>query len=48
VLLPGVDPVSTALSVVTLVLLYALSIALAMFFEPRWRGTRATEAATDI
>jgi sec-independent protein translocase protein TatC len=48
VLLPGVDPVSTALSVVTLLLLYALSIALAMFFEPRWRGTRATEAATDI
>jgi sec-independent protein translocase protein TatC len=48
VLLPGVDPVSTALSVVTLVLLYALSIALAMFFEPRWRGTRATEAATDV
>jgi sec-independent protein translocase protein TatC len=48
VLLPGVDPVSTALSVVTLILLYALSIALAMFFEPRWRGTRAAEPAPDV
>ncbi len=47
VLLPGVDPVSTALSVVTLVALYALSIGLATFFEPRWRETRAPEAATD-
>jgi sec-independent protein translocase protein TatC len=47
VLLPGVDPVSTALSVVTLNILYALSIALAMFFEPRWRSTRAPEAAPD-
>jgi sec-independent protein translocase protein TatC len=48
VLLPGVDPVSTALSVVTLVTLYALSIGLATFFEPRWRETRAPEAATDV
>jgi sec-independent protein translocase protein TatC len=48
VLLPGVDPVSTALSVVTLVTLYALSIGLASFFEPRWRETRAPEAATDV
>jgi sec-independent protein translocase protein TatC len=48
VLLPGVDPVSTALSVFTLVALYALSIGLATFFEPRWRETRAPEAATDI
>jgi sec-independent protein translocase protein TatC len=38
VLLPGVDPVSTALSVVVLMLLYGLSIGLASFFEPRWRG----------
>ncbi|HVR14699.1 MAG TPA: twin-arginine translocase subunit TatC, partial [Gaiellaceae bacterium] len=48
VLLPGVDPVSTALSVVTLITLYALSIALASFFEPRWQRTRAPEAATDV
>jgi sec-independent protein translocase protein TatC len=47
VILPGVDPVSTALSVVTLTALYGLSIALASFFEPRWRETRAPEAATD-
>lgn len=36
VLLPGVDPVSTILSVVPLVLLYLLSIGLASFLEPRW------------
>ena len=48
VLLPGVDPVSTALSVVTLVALYALSIGLALFFEPRWRETRAPEATADV
>ena len=48
VLLPGVDPVSTALSVVTLIMLYGLSIGLATFFEPRWREARAPEAATDV
>ena len=48
VLLPGVDPVSTVLSVVTLITLYALSIGLASFFEPRWRRTRTPEAATDV
>jgi sec-independent protein translocase protein TatC len=37
VLLPGVDPVTTILSVIPLVLLYALSIGLATFLEPRWR-----------
>jgi sec-independent protein translocase protein TatC len=36
VLLPGVDPVSTILSVIPLVALYLLSIGLATFFEPRW------------
>ena len=41
VLLPGVDPVSTALSVLVLVALYGLSIGLASFFEPRWRGFHA-------
>ena len=48
VLMPGVDPVSTALSVVMLVALYGLAIALASFFEPRWREARAPEAATDV
>jgi sec-independent protein translocase protein TatC len=38
VLLPGVDPVSTTLSVVPLVGLYLLSIGLASFLEPRWRA----------
>ena len=36
VLLPGVDPVSTVLSTIPLVLLYLLSIALASVLEPRW------------
>src|SRR5580765_3321667 len=39
VLLPGVDPVSTALSVLVLVTLYGLSIVLASFFEPLWRAS---------
>jgi sec-independent protein translocase protein TatC len=43
VLLPGVDPVSTTLSVVPLVGLYLLSIGLASILEPRWRAeTRPT------
>ena len=37
VLLPGIDPVTTILSVIPLVILYALSIGLATFLEPRWR-----------
>jgi sec-independent protein translocase protein TatC len=40
VILPGVDPVSTILSVLPLVALYLLSIGLATFFEPRWRQAR--------
>jgi Sec-independent protein secretion pathway component TatC len=43
VLLPGVDPVSTILSVVPLVGLYVLSIGLATFLEPRWRAQAGTE-----
>jgi sec-independent protein translocase protein TatC len=46
VLLPGVDPVSTILSVIPLVLLYLLSIGLATFFEPRWRSA-TTATATE-
>jgi sec-independent protein translocase protein TatC len=43
VLLPGVDPVSTILSVIPLVGLYVLSIGLATFLEPRWRSETGTE-----
>jgi sec-independent protein translocase protein TatC len=42
VLLPGVDPVSTILSVIPLVSLYVLSIGLASFLEPRWRSDTRT------
>jgi sec-independent protein translocase protein TatC len=35
-LLPTVDPVSLAFEVVPLLVLYALSVALAAFFEKRW------------
>jgi sec-independent protein translocase protein TatC len=38
VFLPGVDPVSTILSVIPLVALYLLSIGLATFLEPRWHS----------
>jgi sec-independent protein translocase protein TatC len=38
VALPGVDPVSTILSVLPLVSLYVLSIGLASILEPRWRS----------
>jgi sec-independent protein translocase protein TatC len=43
VLLPGVDPVSTILSVIPLVGLYVLSIGLATFLEPRWRSKTGSE-----
>jgi sec-independent protein translocase protein TatC len=36
VLLPGVDPVSTVISVLLLVALYSLSLVLATIFEKRW------------
>jgi sec-independent protein translocase protein TatC len=45
VVLPGVDPVSTILSVVPLVALYLLSIGLASFLEPRWRSSTETQPA---
>jgi sec-independent protein translocase protein TatC len=43
VILPGVDPVSTLLTVVPLVTLYVLSIGLASYLEPRWRSETGTE-----
>ena len=42
VALPGVDPVSTILSVIPLVGLYLLSIALASVLEPRWQSDANT------
>jgi len=41
VALPGVDPFTTALEMVPLISLYLLSLALAGFFERRWRPTTA-------
>jgi sec-independent protein translocase protein TatC len=48
VALPGVDPVTTTIETVPLLFLYFLAVGLASFLEPRWRGTRAPEAATDV
>jgi sec-independent protein translocase protein TatC len=45
VILPGVDPVTTMLTVLPLVALYVLSIGLASFFEPRWRAHDAAQGA---
>jgi sec-independent protein translocase protein TatC len=47
VALPGVDPVSTVLSVIPLVSLYLISIALASFFEPRWRAQPGSEPVAE-
>ena len=44
VILPGIDPVTTILSVIPLVVLYVLSIGLATFFEPRWKDQREARA----
>jgi sec-independent protein translocase protein TatC len=46
VALPGVDPVTTSIEALPLLLLYFLSIALATFFEKRWtRRATIGEAA---
>src|SRR5438128_11611551 len=47
VLLPGVDPVSTILSVIPLVGLYVLSIGLATFLEPRWHPEARTSPVAE-
>jgi sec-independent protein translocase protein TatC len=47
VILPGVDPVSTILSVVPLVTLYAISIGLATYLEPKWKAARDARLASD-
>jgi sec-independent protein translocase protein TatC len=45
ILLPTVDPVSLALEVVPLLLLFELSVVLAAVLEPRWRAVQATAEA---
>jgi sec-independent protein translocase protein TatC len=49
VALPGVDPVTTTIETVPLLILYFLAVGLASFLEPRWRRTATpSEAATDV
>lgn len=49
VALPGVDPVSTTLSVIPLVGLYVLAIGLATFLEPRWTAdVRVTSTGAEV
>jgi sec-independent protein translocase protein TatC len=45
ILLPTVDPVSLALEVVPLLLLFELSVVLAAVLEPRWRAVQVTDSA---
>jgi sec-independent protein translocase protein TatC len=45
ILLPTVDPVSLALEVIPLWVLFELSIWLSVFFERRWQRAAETELA---
>jgi sec-independent protein translocase protein TatC len=45
VALPGVDPVTTLLEMVPLMILFELSIWLSVFFERRWRARDAAQEA---
>ena len=46
VALPGVDPVTTTLEMIPLMILFEASIWLAVFFDRRWkRDAQAREAA---
>lgn len=47
VLLPGVDPMTTIIEAVPLLLLFELSIWMAVFFEKRWIQQAAEAAAAD-
>jgi sec-independent protein translocase protein TatC len=38
--LPGVDPVTTMIEMVPLLLLYGLAVGLASILEPRWQTER--------
>ena len=42
VALPGIDPVTTLLEMVPLLLLYGLAVLLASILEPRWQASAAT------
>jgi sec-independent protein translocase protein TatC len=48
VALPGVDPVTTTIEMIPLMLLYLLAIGLATVLEPRWRAASAQEPAVDV
>jgi sec-independent protein translocase protein TatC len=41
--LPGVDPITTMLELIPLLLLYGLAVGLASFLEPRWRAGQGEE-----
>jgi sec-independent protein translocase protein TatC len=45
VALPGVDPVTTTLEMIPLMLLFELSIWLAVFFDRRWHRSTSTDPA---
>jgi sec-independent protein translocase protein TatC len=47
VALPGVDPVTTMLEMVPLIVLYLISLALSGFFERRWHPQRETATAAE-
>lgn len=47
VLLPGIDPVTTALEAIPLFVLYEGSIWLAVLFERRWQRTAGLASATE-
>jgi sec-independent protein translocase protein TatC len=46
VALPGVDPVTTTIEMIPLIVLYLLAVALAGVFERRWRPELEPEAAS--
>jgi sec-independent protein translocase protein TatC len=48
VALPGVDPVTTAIEMVPLMVLFEASIWLSVLFERRWALVRSGAAATDV
>jgi len=48
VALPGVDPVTTTIEMIPLMLLYLLAIGLASILEPRWRTAQSQEPAVDV
>jgi sec-independent protein translocase protein TatC len=43
VALPGIDPITTMLELVPLLLLYALAVVLASILEPRWQTGRSDQ-----